>query len=297
MCNSFNRQGTQCAQCISGYGPDVFSDSISCADCSKYEYFWIINLMFQLTMVTLMCLEFMIFQVKGTSSPLNIVIAYIQNVAFQCELSVVYSFGQKLSTIIITILNIWNLDCFRLVFRPLCISSSLNVIDVLAIYPPLFIGKSPLGYSFIRCYRPNSALLLFDPSIRFLHPEHVPCADIALFILLTCIIQLVLYPTKLFRKCVDCLGFQRWDVLHHVTDIFQGWYKDGTEGTSDYRFLSAFFLVLRIAQGGKIVTISLLDSKKKCMVVQVVFVGVLQILIGVLFFVLKPCKKLMLMEL
>ena len=73
----------------------------------------------------------------------------------------------------------------------------------------------------------NSSVLLFDPSIRFLHSEHVPYAVIALFILLTCIIPppilLILYPTKLFKKCVGCLGFQRWDVLHHIMDVFQGW--------------------------------------------------------------------------
>ena len=146
MCKSFNRQGTKCSQCISGYGPAVFSDSITCGDCSKCKYFWIINLIFQLIMVTLMCSVFMIFQIKGTSSPLNIVIAYIQNVAFQYELSMVYFFGENLNTIIITILNIWNLDYFRLVFRPQCISPSLKAIDcvlfqyILAIYPLLLTG-------------------------------------------------------------------------------------------------------------------------------------------------------------
>ena len=73
-----------------------------------------------------MCLAFMIFQVKGTSSPLNIVIAYIQNVAFQYELSVVYSFCQKVSTIIITILNIWNLDYFVLINNAACFESSYH---------------------------------------------------------------------------------------------------------------------------------------------------------------------------
>ena len=64
----------------------MFSDSVTCADCSKHKHLWILYLMFQLTMVTIMCLVFMIFQIKGTSSPLNIIIAFIQNIAFQCEL-------------------------------------------------------------------------------------------------------------------------------------------------------------------------------------------------------------------
>ena len=359
ICNSFNRQGTKCSQCISGYGPAVFSDSITCADCSKHRYLWILNLMFQLTIVTLMCLVFMIFQIKGTSSPLNIIIVYIQNIAFVGEFSTLRYVGPKANIIIITILGIWNLDYFRLVLPPLCISPSLKVINcvlfqyILAIYPLLFTGivyfcidhprfviccspfkkclsragkmwdpKRTILHTFatffllsytkllftsislllaVRSYNimgqivSNSTVLLFDPSIRFLHSEHVPYASIAFFILFTCIIPppllLMLYPTKLFKNCIGCLGFQRWDVLHHIMDVFQGWYKDGTEGTIDYRFLSAFFLILRIAHGGKIIVISFLDDKKECVLFQDIFVGIFQVSMGVLFFVLKPYKK------
>ena len=355
MCQHFNRQGTQCNQCISGYGPAVFSDSVTCADCSKHKYFWIFNLMFQLTMVTLMCLAFMIFQIKGTSSPLNIIIAYIQNVAFQYGLSTTDYFGQKVSTIIFTILDIWNLDYFRFLLYPLCIDSSLKAIHcilfqyIIAIYPLLFTGiiyfciniekivifhplrkylskswdpKATILHTFatffllsytkllytslslllaVHAYNvtgkisPKSAFLLFDPSIKFLHLDHAPYATVALLTLMICIapppLMLMLYPTKLFRKCINCFRFQRWDVLHHIMDVFQGWYKDGTEGNYDYRFLSAFFLILRIAHGAKIIAISVIDNKEKCMLIQVLFVGVMQILIGLLFLILKPYKK------
>ena len=363
MCNSFNRQGMQCGQCSSGYGPAIFSDSITCADCSKHNYLWILNLMFQLTMVTLMCKVFMIFQIKGTSSPLNIIIAYIQNIAFQYELSDLYYveyFGQKLNVIIATIFGIWNLDYFRFVLPPLCISSSLKAVDcvlfqyILAIYPLLFTGVAYFCIDhqiIVICYSPfkkclskvcktmswdrkkttlhtfatffllsytkllftslslllavhsyndtaqrvsKSAILLFDPSIRFLHSEHVPYASIALFVLLTCIIPppilLVLYPSKFFKKCIGCLGFQRWDVLHQIMDVFQGWFKDGTEGTVDYRFLSAFFLILRIAHGGKIIVITLLVDKKERVLMQAIL-GIVHVSMGVLFFILKPYKK------
>ena len=282
MCSSFNRQGMQCGQCISGYGPAVFSDSVTCADCSKHKYLWILNLMFQLTMVTLMCLVFMIFQIKGTSSPLNIIIAYIQNIAFQYELSGLYYvqyFGQKVNAIFATILGIWNLDYFRFVLPPLCISNLLLVVH---------------SYNDTGQRVSKSEVLLFDPSIRFLHSEHLPYASIALFVLLTCIIPppilLVLHPSKFFKKCIGCLGFQRWDVLHHIMDVFQGWFKDGTEGTVDYKFLSAFFLILQIAHGGKSIVITLLVDKKERMLIRTIL-GIVQVSMGVLFFVLKPYKK------
>ena len=59
-------------------------------------------------------------------------------------------------------------------------------------------------------------------------------------------ILLILYPTKLFRKCVSCCGFRRWHALHMFVESFQGEYKDGTNGTHDFRMVSASFLILRI---------------------------------------------------
>ena len=76
-------------------------------------------------------------------------------------------------------------------------------------------------------------------------------------------------------------------------DVFQGWFKDRTEGTVDYRFLSAFFLILRFAQGGKLMfVITLLDDKKERLLMRAILVGIFQVSMGVLFFMLKPYKKL-----
>ena len=55
-CGDYNRQGSYCSQCIDGYGPAVFSDDATCADCSKHRHLWILNLVFQLCMVTILCL-------------------------------------------------------------------------------------------------------------------------------------------------------------------------------------------------------------------------------------------------
>ena len=39
-CKQYNRQGTQCSQCIEGYGPAAaaFSDGFTCADCSSHHF-------------------------------------------------------------------------------------------------------------------------------------------------------------------------------------------------------------------------------------------------------------------
>ena len=72
---NYNRQVGYCSQCIDGYSPDMFSDDATCADCSKHRHLWILNLMFQLTTL---CLLLMLFQIKGTSSPLNVIIMHAQ---------------------------------------------------------------------------------------------------------------------------------------------------------------------------------------------------------------------------
>ena len=75
-----------------------------------------------------------------------------------------------------------------------------------------------------------------------------------------------------------------------IMDTFQGWYKDGTEGTYDYRPLSALYMLLRVSFVGEYLI--LIDASeygrrdlKAC-----VF-GLLQISLGTFFFIAKPYKK------
>ena len=46
-----------------------------------------------------------------------------------------------------------------------------------------------------------------------------------------------------------------------IMDTFQGWYKDGTEGTYDYRPLSALYMLLRMALVGEFLAVIALSPK------------------------------------
>ena len=76
-----------------------------------------------------------------------------------------------------------------------------------------------------------------------------------------------------------------------IMDSFQGWYKDGTEGTQDYRSLSAVFMLLRIAiVCWFLIVIQLFLQKAvgtRCMVVT----AVVHILIGIFHLTAKPYKR------
>ena len=97
---------------------------------------------------------------------------------------------------------------------------------------------------------PHKCVLYYDSTVECHAREYSILAAIAYCVLVIFIIcptvLLILYPTRLFRKCVSCCGFRRSHALHMLVESFQGQYKDGTNGTRDFRMVSASFLILRI---------------------------------------------------
>ena len=368
-CEKYNRQGTQCRQCRDGYGPAPFSDGFSCADCNVHTHLWVLMFLLQLAMVTLMYLLVILFQIKGTSCPLNIIITYCQ--LFIAAINVVgigvheriaCYLGQILTRAILTIFGVLNLDFFHLVVPPMCVSSSFKSIDILlfdyiiGFYPIvltlfIYIGvelhdrnccmvtyitlpvvkllnllhktwnpkttilntcitfillayskifSASINFLFaVRSYYsngevvPDSTVLFYDPTIRFFHSEHIPYAVLALSVIVILVVLppllLLLYPSRLFRRCLNCCGFQKWDILHLIADIFQGWYKDGTQETLDYRPLSSLYLLLRIAFCITFVVVGIFEYHDHFMAWYVL--GTLNVLVGVFFLIAKPYRK------
>ena len=97
---------------------------------------------------------------------------------------------------------------------------------------------------------PRKCVLYYDPTVKCHSQEYTIFSAIAYCVLVIFIIfptiLLILYPTRLFRKCVSCCGLRRWHALHMFVESFQGEYKDGTNGTRDFRMVSESFLILRI---------------------------------------------------
>ena len=368
-CSSAHRKGRQCSQCVEGYGPAVLSDNISCASCSKHKHMWILNVFLQLAMVTLMYFIFTLLQVKGTSSPFNVLLTYGQLVVNAVmHDSALYGrltqyIGTKGTMVTLTILGVSNLDFFRFIIPPLCISTSMRYINVLlfeyitVIFPILltfvvyfciqlhdqncklivfislpirklfnFVQEdwnpkqsllSTFATFFILSYSkvlfvsinllfavqsydvhghpiPNSTVMLYDPTIRFLSSEHIPYSITALVVVFVFTffppLFLLLYPTRLSAYILTCCGFQRWDALHMIMDTFQGWYKDGTEGTQDYRPLSALYMLLRIGLAVEFLVVVYVNSHQRESLKWFV-AGTVHILLGTFFLVIKPYKK------
>ena len=57
-------------------------------------------------------------------------------------------------------------------------------------------------------------------------------------------VLMLVYPTRTFQKCLNCCGL-RCLPLHIFMDAFQGCYKNGTDGTRDYRYFGGLYLLFR----------------------------------------------------
>ena len=115
----------------------------------------------------------------------------------------------------------------------------------------LFVSFTLLHYTEIHVSTSmRNCVLYYDPTVDCNTLESTIFSVTAVLVLVIFIvfptILLILYPTRLFRKCVSCCGFRRWYALHMFVESFQGQYKDGTNGTHDFRMVSALFLILRI---------------------------------------------------
>ena len=98
--------------------------------------------------------------------------------------------------------------------------------------------------------RVGPVVLYYDASIEYFSREHLPFALLAICVLLVFVIfpllLLLLYPMKSFQRCLGYCIRIRWQFLHTFADVFQGCYKNGTNGTWDYRYFAGLYLFFRI---------------------------------------------------
>ena len=131
-----------------------------------------------------------------------------------------------------------------------------SLIDAFATFIILAINK--VGYTSFVILQPvylhdlhgrgHGVHAYFDPTIRYFGWDHLPYALTALvltfLLILIPLLLLFLYPLRSFQTF---LNNRQWQctTLHIFADSFQGCYKDGTNGTRDYRWFAGLHLLLR----------------------------------------------------
>ena len=92
--------------------------------------------------------------------------------------------------------------------------------------------------------------LYYDGTIEYFGKQHLPYAILAIVVLILVnllpVVLLLLYPCQCFQKLLNFCGL-RCHALHTFMDVFQGCYKNRTDGTYDRRWFSAVYLLVRLA--------------------------------------------------
>ena len=155
----------------------------------------------------------------------------------------------------------WIVICF---FRPVVsclarlrqrVNIQTSLVDAFATFIILAINK--VGYTSFIILQPvylfdphgNQRVRAYaDPTIPYFGNGHLPYALTALvltFVLIVIpLLLLFLYPLRSFQTFLNSCQWQ-CTTLHIFADSFQGCYKDGTNGTRDYRWFAGLHLLLR----------------------------------------------------
>ena len=144
-------------------------------------------------------------------------------------------------------------SCLAHVRREFSIRSSL--IDAFASF--IVLSYIKIGYTTFLILQPTwifssngrGGLFVFiDPSVQFFRIRHltyaVPAVVITVVFNVLPLILLFLYPLRCFQKCLNRCHL-RCTALHTFVDAFQGCYKNGTDGTRDYRWFAGVHLLMR----------------------------------------------------
>ena len=96
----------------------------------------------------------------------------------------------------------------------------------------------------------QATMLYYDGTIEYFGRKHLPYAVLAVTVFIVFnllpIIILCLYPCRCFQRLLTRFHFSNQDVLHAIMDIFQGGFKDGTQGGLDCRYFASFYFLARL---------------------------------------------------
>ena len=326
-CGPYNREGLLCSKCKPGYGPAVYSFSLMCAECSDNGVGWALYLFLVLFPITVFYIIVIIFNIRATAPPFT---AFVLMCQIYCTIDLICVplqmrlKGEQSLSVLIDIVRvlcgIWNLDFFRYLVPPFCVSSNLGTMQALSleylhvIYPfslilvtficielhaknftlivllwtpfhrvvtrlrrsldprasiinafstfllltsskSIVITNSSFASTYLRFILPlptrhtYKSYLYEDPTIRLYSKQHLPylLGSISLLIVFFAFptLLLCLYPTRIFRKLLShCLSLRWQHTVSAFIDTFQGHYKDGTNGTRDYRAASSIHLLV-----------------------------------------------------
>lgn len=326
MCSPFNRQGLLCSSCRPGHGIAVYSIGYPCAECNAKGLYTLLYVLLEIVPITGFYFIVIVFRIRATIPPLAGLVFFshtiLQTLRIRIFVHTTLSFSTNPFirigwTLAIFLCSIWNLDFFRVLVPPFCISENINNLQAVllhyisAFYPLILVLITYLGIElhgnnvrlvvwlwkpFHRCfarirrtwniqhsivnafstflllsyskilsisfrllyqssiYNVNgtriASALQIHPTLQSFKSYHSAISLMAILIIMVFsilpLLLLLLYPTKLFQKALQRCTCRAKHAVHLFVNTYQGTLKDGSNGTRDYRSVSALYLILRI---------------------------------------------------
>ena len=141
---------------------------------------------------------------------------------------------------------------------------------------------------------------LYDPSIQgnttaeywkqlVTTPYFIPLLIVFIIVQLPALL-LLLYPIKAFRRLLTCCGSSRYHTVYVFIDTFQGHYKDGTNGSRDYRAASSISFLLKI-----LIFFNLSNGHIRHGIpthsLSIMSYAYILVIISLFYGIIQPCKK------
>ena len=150
MCAPLNSKGLACSECIDNFGRPLVSREFMCSNCADTWYGIPLYLFMEFVPITVFYFIVLFFQISMTSAPMLAYVFFSQigiSVLLRLQfISFEVSYTSNFLSVLITFYGFWNLDFFRYILPPFCVSPKVQSVHIVtlyyisAFYPLVLIG-------------------------------------------------------------------------------------------------------------------------------------------------------------
>ena len=144
MCAPMSRKGLICSECIDGFAPAITSFGYQCSNCTESAWYGVpLFLFLEFVPITIFYFIIITFRISVTTAPMTSFVLFSQLAAhlFTVFISLTAVIENEYGSgmiyfikLITTLYGIWNLDFFRYLIPPFCISPRLKLIHIFSLY-------------------------------------------------------------------------------------------------------------------------------------------------------------------
>ena len=143
MCAPMKRKGMICSECIDDFAPAITSFGYQCSNCTDAWYGVPLFLVLEFVPITIFYLIIITFRFSVTSAPMTSFVLFSQLAAHLFTVFIILTaiieneYGSGIIyfiKLVTSFYGIWNLDFFRYLVPPFCISPHLKLIHIFSLY-------------------------------------------------------------------------------------------------------------------------------------------------------------------